>query len=62
MKKQMSLTLLGLLFAATVLAEGERKSLLFNFDWKFKLGEMVGAEKADFDDKDWRSLDLPHDF
>lgn len=62
MKKQLSLILLGVLFATSVLAEGERKSLLFNFDWKFKLGETVGAEKTDFDDSQWRSLDLPHDF
>ena len=62
MRKQLSLTLLGVLLATTVLAEGERKSELFNFDWKFKLGETVGAEKADFDDSQWRCLDLPHDF
>lgn len=62
MRKQLTLTLLGVLFATTVLAEGERKSELFNFDWKFKLGETVGAEKADFDDSQWRCLDLPHDF
>ena len=62
MRKQLLLTLLGVLLATTVLAEGERKSELFNFDWKFKLGETVGAEKADFDDSQWRCLDLPHDF
>lgn len=38
------------------------RSQLFNFGWKFKLGEIEGAEKEDFDDSDWRSLDLPHDF
>ena len=67
---RLTLTLLGVLLATTVLAEGERfeslaerrKSELFNFDWKFKLGETVGAEKADFDDSQWRCLDLPHDF
>lgn len=46
----------------TVLADGERQSLLMNFDWKFKLGETVGAEQRDFDDTSWRSLDLPLDF
>lgn len=46
----------------TVLADGERQSRLMNFDWKFKLGETVGAEQRDFDDTSWRSLDLPHDF
>lgn len=35
---------------------------LWNFDWKFKLGNVEGAEKADFDDSAWRKLDLPHDY
>ena len=56
------LTLMVLLIALSARADGGEENLLFNFGWKFKLGETVGAEKADFDDKDWRSLDLPHDF
>ncbi|MBQ8968951.1 MAG: DUF4982 domain-containing protein [Bacteroidaceae bacterium] len=35
---------------------------LFNFDWRFQLGNPEGAEREDFDDSDWRKLDLPHDF
>ena len=35
---------------------------LFDFDWKFKLNDQVNAEKSDFDDSDWRILNLPHDF
>ncbi|MEO0293674.1 MAG: beta-galactosidase GalB [candidate division WOR-3 bacterium] len=31
-------------------------------DWKFYLGEIEGAEKTDFDDSNWRVLDLPHDW
>ena len=38
------------------------KTQLFNFGWKFQLGNPEGAEKADFDDSSWRQLDLPHDF
>ena len=34
----------------------------FNFDWKFKLGTVQGAEKVDFDDAAWTPVDLPHDF
>lgn len=36
--------------------------LLWNFDWKFQLGNVEGAERADLNDADWRKLDLPHDF
>ena len=38
------------------------RSQLFNFGWKFQMGEVEGAEKTDFDDSQWRTLDLPHDF
>ena len=56
------LTLMVLLIALSARADGERKTLLFNFDWKFKLGEVQNAESPTFDDADWRQLDLPHDF
>lgn len=35
---------------------------LWNFDWRFKLGNVEGAEKTDLNDAGWRKLDLPHDF
>ena len=38
------------------------QSQLFNFGWKFQLGNPAGAEKPDFNDAGWRTLDLPHDF
>ena len=56
------LTLVVLLIALSARADGERVNLLFNFDWKFKLGEVQNAESPAFDDADWRRLDLPHDF
>src|SRR5271154_879703 len=35
-----------------------------NFDdqWKFLLGDDTGANSASFDDRTWRTLDLPHDW
>jgi beta-galactosidase len=39
-----------------------RSRVSFNKDWKFTLGEMPGAEKANFDDNSWRNLNLPHDW
>ena len=35
---------------------------LFDNDWKFNLGETPNAGAINFDDKTWRSLDLPHDW
>ncbi|NMB06441.1 MAG: beta-galactosidase, partial [Bacteroidales bacterium] len=41
--------------------EFERKQL-FDFDWKFYLGDLQEASAASFNDDDWRLLDLPHDW
>lgn len=38
------------------------KHKLFNFGWRFYLGNPEGAESVDFDDSSWRTLDLPHDY
>lgn len=34
----------------------------FNFDWKFYLGDVSNAQLPEFDDSNWRNLDLPHDW
>ena len=39
----------------------ERKQL-FDADWKFFLGDVSEAKSKTFDDKEWRKLDLPHDW
>ena len=38
------------------------RTQLFNFDWRFHLGNPKGAEQMGYDDSKWRTLDLPHDF
>ena len=38
----------------------DRKQL-FDYDWKFNLGDDPAASTFEFDDKNWRSIDLPHD-
>jgi beta-galactosidase len=39
----------------------ERKQL-FDYDWKFFLGDAPEAKANDFNDDNWRKLDLPHDW
>ena len=39
----------------------ERKQL-FDYNWKFFLGDIVEAKYSNFDDSNWRKLDLPHDW
>ncbi|MCM1108520.1 MAG: DUF4982 domain-containing protein [Clostridium sp.] len=41
--------------------EADRKTL-FNNDWKFHLGDEAQASQPDYDDRMWRTLDLPHDW
>lgn len=40
----------------------DQRKVLFNFDWKFRLGPLDGAADPALDDSAWRTLDLPHDF
>src|SRR5689334_15315185 len=53
-----------LLFAAPVCFANSRpgKTFSFNQDWRFRLGDVAGAQDAGFDDSQWRRLDLPHDW
>jgi beta-galactosidase len=39
-----------------------RQKILFNFDWKFHLGDIKNAQNIEFSDSTWRTLDLPHDW
>ena len=43
-------------------AESPRTVEDFNFDWRFNLGESAQWAAPGFDDSDWRSLHLPHDW
>jgi beta-galactosidase len=47
-------------FASPVPAQRQRLSM--DPGWRFTLGDPAGAERADFDDRQWRQLDLPHDW
>jgi len=41
---------------------GGRTSIIFNADWRFKLGDEAEAQRADFDDSGWEHVGLPHSF
>jgi beta-galactosidase len=44
--------------------EPVRVRIIKNFgkNWKFNPGDMPGSNKTDFDDSNWRTLDVPHDW
>ena len=47
--------------APALVWHGERR-LEFNDGWRFHKGEAPGAEQAGFDDSQWRTVRLPHDW
>ncbi len=50
------------LFAAAPGRAQPRERRNFDNGWKFHLGDLKQAETPAFADKDWRSVDLPHDW
>ena len=42
--------------------ESTQRKQLFDDNWKFYLGDAKGASDINFNDEDWRMLDLPHDW
>lgn len=45
---------------ASLSAQPARENI--NTDWKFHLGDCEGGEQVDFNDAEWRTLDVPHDW
>lgn len=39
-----------------------RTRICFDFDWTFFLGDVTVASAPEFDDSNWRALNLPHDW
>ena len=62
MKNFILLSFLVLQAVLVFAQEQPRVSQLFNFDWKFRAGDLKEAQLVTYDDDDWRVLDLPHDF
>ena len=61
---QLSVFALLFLSAIDYAADGTkiRKTENFDKDWKFYLGEISDAQNPDFNDSQWRVLNLPHDW
>ncbi len=65
--KEQDLSAVGVLTNGDQAGSGQQESSgreieNFNKDWRFHLGEAKGAEAKEFDDSQWRSLNLPHDY
>ncbi len=46
----------------TLLVNAQRTQTLFDSSWKFYKGDVNDGEKQNINDKDWRTVELPHDW
>ncbi|QNE40012.1 glycoside hydrolase family 2 protein [Hymenobacter sp. NBH84] len=58
----LTLLLLGGWLAATSAHAQERRTLLFNDDWRFHKGDVAAGETTGLDDHAWHTVLLPHDW
>ena len=40
----------------------DERCLSMDFNWRFYLGDIPGANNPEFNDTDWRLLNIPHDW
>lgn len=45
-----------------VLIHASDRKILFDKNWKFHRGIVANAEQPEYNDNNWRVLDLPHDW
>lgn len=46
----------------TAVCKQAEREINFNENWKFHLGDIAGASARQFNDRSWRTIDLPHDW
>jgi beta-galactosidase len=51
-----------LLVTSTLIAQSTRQTILLNDSWKFYKGDITNANNPMFNDANWRTVDLPHDW
>ena len=51
-----------LLGACSSVSVSPREKICFNDNWSFSLSDNPKASETDFNDKEWRVLNLPHDW
>lgn len=57
-----TLSIAALLVGGAANAVAARVTLPFNQNWRFLRGEASGAEKSEFPDASWRTVNVPHDW
>ena len=62
MKRITFLLLAMVAFLPLAAADNPRVVRNFNFGWRFHLGDVANAQSSTFNDRDWESIVVPHDF
>lgn len=64
MKRKFIIFILAILFCcnATIQSQTKRVEFLLEKNWKFSKGDYPDAVRAGFDDKNWESVTVPHDW
>jgi beta-galactosidase len=52
----------GHAFAGSGVTDTPRQIVSLDSDWRFHLGDISNAIAPDYDDRDWRQVDVPHDY
>ncbi len=60
--KKITIVILLLAYSVVSFAQSFERKQLFDYNWKFSLGDDSLARLRDFNDNAWRNLDLPHDW
>src|SRR5437762_4558822 len=60
MEKRLLFFLLSMSTMMTV--AGQRTQSLFDTSWKFHKGDVANGENRNFEDNNWRNVELPHDW
>ena len=59
--RRITIAIVALISAVGIYAN-PREIINFNFGWKFHAGDIAKIPVSNSDSKDWRTVDLPHDF
>lgn len=62
MPRAAAVSIIAITMATVPAIAQQRQRLSMDPGWHFSLGDVAGAEAASFDDRAWRTLDLPHDW
>lgn len=60
--RRLAFAWLALWSVGTMAHAGNDREQCINEQWKFQLGDTIAASRPNFDDSQWRILDLPHDW